>query len=339
MSEATVGYLMQRIEDSTTDSQAAHYIAKFRAMETHFFKYIHPQVDTSLALSSVNSKTSDIMTIHGCRHVVDLIDSLDKLGSSIEDKRMESALNPREAYVLLCAAHLHDAGNIGGRKNHPERSGQLIKKHRSLFHDTETCHNIYDVARVHGGESPKYGRDTFNELQGDNFASPRLRLLAAMLRLGDELSENPERVPEAVREWFQASPHSNLAFRYAQAFSGFRLQNDTLDIRFRLYPEQYLYTTKTCGHVATFFEHLERKIDVIEKEARYCSQYGRPDLDVRRIRITLEYFSKDFPSECTKRSKLTLELERGYPGKLAPLMERCSEELSESTFEALCGGG
>lgn len=345
MNHTTGGYLVQRILNSKSNDQCSHhrhsvhYIAKFRAMETHFFDRIHPVVDASLALTSRNHKSPDIMTIHGCRHVADLIESLDKIGSSIEAKRNDSALDPLEAYILLCAAHLHDAGNIGGRKNHPERSGQLIKDHLNLFYDTETRHNIYDVARVHGGESAKYGSDTFGVLDADNFASPRLRLLAAILRLGDELSESPERVPQAMRAWFQASPESNLAFRYAEAFRGFELQNDTLDILLRLHPEQHQYIAQIDGSQTSFFDHLERKIDVVEKEARYCSQYGRPDLDIRRIRITIQYYRDSFPSECTKRSTLILDLDRGYPGDLMPLVERCSDFPTDTTFESFCGGG
>ena len=344
MNHATHGYLVQRILNSQSNSQCTHhrhsadYMSKFRAMETHFFAEIHPVVDTGLALSSRIDENPDIMTIHGCRHVVDLIESLDKIGTSIEAKRKESALDPLEAYVLLCAAHLHDTGNIGGRRDHPERSRELIKTHGDLFYDTETRQNIYDVARVHGGESHKYGRDTFSALDAGSFAWPRVRLLAAMLRLGDELSESPERVPDELLEWFQASPASNLAFRYAQCFRGFELHNDTLAIRLRLYPEQHQYVAKTDGGDTSFFHHLERKIDVVEKEARYCSQYGRPDLDIRRILITIEYYREDFPSECTKRSALTLDLDRGYPRELAPLSERCSGFAPYTTFKALCGG-
>ena len=345
MIHTTSGYLFQRILSSRNNSECSHhsrsvhYLNKFRAMETHFFEHMHPILDSALAFDSRNRQSADIMTIHGCRHVADLIESLDKIGSSIESNRKDSALDPLEAYILLCAAHLHDAGNIGGRQDHPDRSGQLIKEHGDLFYDTETRYNIYDVARVHGGASPKYGRDTFRGINVDRFVSPRLRLLAAILRLGDELSENPERVPQELRRWFQTSPESNLAFRYAESFRRFDLQQDTLNILFSLYPEQHEYRAQTGGAYTSFFQHLERKIDVIENEVRYCSQYGRPDLDIRRIVITIEYYPRSFPSECTNRSTLTLHLDRGYPEDLVPLVDRCCEVPPNTTFQAFCGGG
>ena len=225
----TSGYLIQRIQaakDNPNDpdhARATSYLAKFRALETHFFEKVHPFVDAALLgdsqKASADGENPNIMTIHGCRHVSDLIESLDKIACSIGQRKGAIPLNPLEAYLLLCAAHLHDAGNIGGRKDHPARSGKLIKDHLQLFYDTETRQNVFDVARVHGGTSEKYGKDTFREIGGDNFSSPRLRLLAAILRISDELSENPNRVPDELLKWFQASAESNLAYRYAQSLS------------------------------------------------------------------------------------------------------------------------
>ena len=348
MTHTTNGYLVQRIEKASNDTKnedharAQGYLVKFRALESHFLEQIHPLVDVGLAIDQTRAvkkgnkraakegNNPDIMTIHGCRHVGDLVESLDKLGLSIEEKQGATPLNPLESYILLCAAHLHDVGNIKGRKNHPTNSGGLIKEHRNLFYDTETCQNICDVARVHGGVSEKYGHDTFREIHSDHYSPPRLWLLAAMLRMADELSENPERVPATLLKWFQASPKSKLAYHYAECFRRFDLQNDTLYIQFRIYPDQHKFSKVVEGKSVDFFDHLEYKIDVIEKEAKYCSQYGRPDFDIRRIRLTMEYYKDDFPSDMTNRSTLTLNLDRGYPGNLPSLSERC-EELGENT--------
>ena len=344
----TNGYLVQRIQKANDDpnngdhARAQGYLAKFRALEAHFFQKVHPLVDAGLAADQMSvaedNSTPNIMTIHGCRHVSDLVESLDKLGLSIGEKKGTTPLNPLESYILLCAAHLHDAGNLGGRKDHPMRSGELIKNHRDLFYDTETCHHIYNVARVHGGIDGKYGRDTFRKIHADNYSFPRIRLLAAMLRMADELSENPERVPRELLNWFKASSTSNLAFRYAECFQRFDLQNDTLDIQFRIYPDQHKLVTVVDGKSVVFFDHLEHKIDVIEKEARYCSQYGRPDFDIRRIRLTMEYYKNDFPSDVTNRSTLTLDLYRGYPESLLPLPERCEELGRNTSLGAYCKG-
>ena len=344
----TNGYLAQRIRqaseatDDPDHARALGYMSKFRALEEHLFGSVHPLVDAGLVADSIqstdDSEAPDLMTIHGCRHISDLIESLDQIAQSFHERRGATPLNPLEAYLLLCAAHLHDVGNIGGRKDHPTRSRELIKDRLSLFYDTETRQNVFDVARVHGGTSGKYGKDTFREMGRDNFASPRLRLLAAMLRIADELSENPERVPAELLNWFQASSRSNFAYRYAQAFRRFDLQNDTLDILLRVYPEQHEYAAEVDGETIGFFNHLERKIDVVEREIRYCSQYGRPDFDVRRMRISVEYYKEDPPSLATNSSTLTLHLDHGYPDEPGLLSDRCTELSNVVSLESYCKG-
>ncbi len=348
MSLATNGYLVSRIREAKENTahedhgRAEGYWTKFRDLESHFFQHIHPQVDGALIADGIKSAKGsaapDIMTIHGCRHIVAVVESLDKIAASIAKKEGARELTTLEAYILLCAAHLHDAGNIGGREGHPARSGDLIKEHRNLFYDTESRQNVFDVARVHGGESKQFGRDTFREINSDNFSFPRLPMLAAMLRLADELSENAERVPKELVAHLDASPMSNFAYRYAQCFRLFDLQNDTLDIQLRVRPEQYEFAANIKGNRVTFFDHLERKIDVIEKESRYCSQYGRPDFDIRRIGITVEYFHEEFPGVNRHVSSLSLNLGHGYPDELPSLSTRCDKLGEDMSLADFCKG-
>ena len=345
----TNGYLVKRIEDASNNPQDADharahgYATNFRAFEEKFYGEVHTQVDAGLAMDSASSalkdgSTPDIMTIHGCRHVSDLIENLDKIAQEIARKSGATSLSPLEAYILLCAAHVHDAGNIGGRKNHPNRSRELIKKYMHLFYDTESRQNIFDVARVHGGESARFGLDKLREIPSDNFTFPRLPLLAALLRMADELSENPERVPDALINWFKASPKSNSAYKYARSFRGFELQNDTLSLVLRAAPEQYASNDAEAPQAMTYFQHLEKKIDVIEREARYCSQYGRPDFNIRRIQVTVHFHEEDHPSPVSNTSVVTLELDRGYPNDLPLLSERCAELSDGVSLESYCRG-
>ena len=85
-SHSTTGYLVRKIENATDNvkdpehSRAQAYLAKFRALELHFFDRIHPLVDAGLIAGGhkhlMDGKPPDIMTIHGCRHVSDLVESL-----------------------------------------------------------------------------------------------------------------------------------------------------------------------------------------------------------------------------------------------------------------------
>ena len=344
----TNGYLVKIIQNASelnTDQnhgRAKGYIAKFRALEEHYFDKVHPQVDSGLLADSIqnakNGEVPDIMTIHGCRHVSDLVESLDKISESIDRREGTKSLEPQEAYLLLCAAHIHDAGNIGGRIDHPKRANHFIKKHTDLFYDTASRQNIFDISSVHGGISEKYGKDTLRHINRENDTIPRLRLLAALLRVADELSENPERVQSELIDWFKSSNKSHMAYRYAEAFHKFDLNNDTLIISLRIYPEQHRYVAEIDDARIGFFEHFEKKIDKIEQEVRYCSQYGRPEFDIRIIKITVELYQDETPSMATKTSCLTLKLDEGYPCDLLPLAKRCFELEEAKSLEFYCKG-
>lgn len=348
MNYISTGYLFQKLAQAAGDEDHEHHSlakdlsANFRALENHFFDRIHSGVDAGIAVDQLNRARQDgeephIMTVHGARHVIDVIQSLDKIVRYIDQTFPGHALDCEEAYILLCAAHLHDAGNIGGRDNHANRSGALIAQHKDLFVGTERREQVFDIARVHAGSDRDYGQDTFLSLNADNYQHPRMPLLAAILRLGDELSENPERVPETAK-WHDASATSNLAYRYSQSFRRFELAQEKLFVTLKLYPAQHSYAVTVQEKEMTFCDYLEERLNKLEMEVRYCSQYGRPYLSVRTIRVSIAYHEEDFPSSATNTKTLTLELARGYPQELQPLTERCEELRHYGTLEEYCRG-
>ena len=344
MNYQTNGYLVGLIiaakndVDHSAHGDAIKYYSKFRALEEHFFSNVHPSVDAGLAIGEErarsskngNSEPSNIMTLHGSSHIVDLIKSLDKLSSNLKDKQPENELDPLEAYLLLCAAHMHDVGNIGGREGHAHRSQELIKDYKELFVSSATRQQIFDIASAHGGCDSEYGKDTLRRIHSSNHQRPRLPMLAAILRLGDELSENPERVPVELTKWHESSEKSQQAYLYARSFEKFEANSDDLHVRFNLYPELYDYRTEIDGKTIGCFDVLEDRLNKLELESRYCSQYGRPAFNISKISITILCYNKPLPSTPFRIKNLTLDLERGYPGKLPALNDRCHELREES---------
>ena len=78
----TNGYILQCLISAAEDvhnkdhAEANDYIVRFRAMELHFFNYVHPFVDVGLAISETQlagGATPNIFTVHGSKHISDLI--------------------------------------------------------------------------------------------------------------------------------------------------------------------------------------------------------------------------------------------------------------------------
>lgn len=334
----TNGYVVQRLisaADKQTDkdhAEADKYLKSFRSVEENFFEKVHPFVDVGLAISETqasNVTTPNIFTVHGSRHISDLIRSLDKLAQAIAEDNKEYALTVLEAYVLLCAAHVHDAANVKERAGHPQRAKDVLQQYKELFSSPATIQQIYDVARVHGDSHERFGKDTFRDLDADNSSDPRLPLLASLIRLGDELSENPERVPDLVNKNHDHSDASKLAHAYAKSFASFELRKDTLYVVFNIYPmERNLKLGENPTGCNTFIDYLETKIDVIERESRYCSQYGRPMLNISKIAVLIRTFKEELPSAVDGTVKFDLQLTHGYPTANSSLCQR-SPQLIE----------
>ena len=341
----TNGYLVGIIKAAQRDPDHEHHgladrlLTSFRDMENKFFEKVHPFVDMGLTAEEVKIAAEkgtqpSIFTIHGSRHISDLICNLDKIAKSLmKNKGKKHHFDVQEAYTLLCAAHIHDSGNIAGRADHADRCRQTIIDYASLFKDSTISQNIYDIARAHGGKHPIYEKDTIRAIQANNQEKPRLPLLAALLRLGDELSENSDRVPHEIekRKKGEMASESQLAFAYAESFSSFRLQDGLLSITFRVYEKQHKLTVQVEAEDGqmndlSFYDFLEDRIEKIEKEARYCSQYGRPLLDITDIKVAIHRFEEEDISSQIKHKDLTLNLNTGYPADQdKTLINRCEE--------------
>jgi hypothetical protein len=337
----TNGYLVSLIENASEEikhrdhADAKTYILKFRALEDEFFEHVHPVVDIGLAISEVKlagGQQPNIFTVHGCRHISDLIKSLDKFAEAIADRPTDS-LTVLEAYILLCAAHVHDAANVSERQGHPTECKEILTQNKQLF-VSSVSQQIYDVASVHGGSHPEYKKDTFRSIGTDNSEPPRLPLLAAFLRLGDELSENGERVPELVARYHEPAAMSKLAFEYAKSFKQFQYRKETLFVTYNVHPSQHNFIVTIGDKTISFYEFLESKIDVIDREARYCSQYGRPIFMISQIRVVINLYEGETPSPLKKKEAFTLHLNHGYPDLDQTLCQR-APELYEKCYEKL----
>lgn len=139
------------------------------------------------------------LTDHGIRHVDNVLtNALRLLGDS-----GTKTLSGRDLYCLGMAILFHDAGNVWGRKDHHDQVSRLHDEIRgangSLLREKTL---IVRAARAHTGEAPDGSTDTLKKvadvepLEG---GPVRLREVAAILRLADELAEGPQRTSELMQ--------------------------------------------------------------------------------------------------------------------------------------------
>jgi CHAD domain-containing protein len=96
----------------------------------------------------------------------------------------------QERYWLQCAGILHDIGYASGRKDHPQRSRELILADQDLPFRRKERSIIGLVARYHGYDLPGAEDEEFRTLsEGDQ---RRVLALAALLRVADALDVSHE---------------------------------------------------------------------------------------------------------------------------------------------------
>lgn len=134
-------------------------------------------------------------TVNGLAHVKDVEAKLDRL---IPDDT-KAQLSDFEVYLLLSAVYLHDIGKIRQEyyAHHSQISQETIDKcHTMLGIDNE------HVATVIAWIAYGHGNDSIDSVPGEysiaGYGEARVGFLAALLRLGDELSVTYQRAPRIL---------------------------------------------------------------------------------------------------------------------------------------------
>ena len=140
------------------------------------------------------------LTDHGIRHVENVLRNAIRL---LGTDGLEG-ISGTELYCLGMSILFHDAGNIYGRKGHRDRVARLHDKIRgtdSSLRREKTL--IVRATKAHTGKAQDGSLDTLKEVSNDEHLHGfpvRLREVAAILRLADELAEGPQRTSELMQK-------------------------------------------------------------------------------------------------------------------------------------------
>ncbi len=194
-------------------------------------------------------------TDHSPRHSERIIHNLDRLLEGYSDK-----LNEYERFILLASAYLHDIGMQSPvhaglekkvtyteaeeeqiRKNHNEASAKMIVESCSsgasislgLEHCTEFADCIAQMARYHRNLDLKELTDS--SLAGEDIKLP---LLAALLRLGDELDADFRRVNIEILKIRDIPPLSKYHWWAHYYVQSVEIKRGIVTLYFR-FPEDY----------------------------------------------------------------------------------------------------
>lgn len=215
------------------------------------------------------------LTDHGIRHVDNvLFNALRLLG----DGRTQ-LLTGRELYCLGMSILFHDAGNLIDRDSHRDWISSLHDNVRgkdgSLLRERTL---ITRAARAHTGTALDGSTDTLRDVSNEehfNGEPVRLREIAALLRLADELAEGPQRTSDLMQA---QGAYSKESEKYHQFASDVHMLIDrsngrlvmTFEIDLQKTGPKRRWTQDLRARLSYAYERIQK----LDQERRYTGFYS-----------------------------------------------------------------
>lgn len=249
-----------------------------------------------------------LLTNHGVEHVNDVM-----LHANMIIGKNIKKLNGYEIYLLLLAIHFHDLGNIKGREEHEEKIEEIMMEMEDALPDAVEQQFIIAIATAHGGYV-NGDKDTIFHISVDkscNGIKVRSKLLAAILRFADELSDDYTRAKFKGME----IPVKNQVFHeYSKSLEPVLIEGETVAFHYRI---PYKLTQDRIGKankkVFLYDEILERLAKVM-RELEYCRNYGEGLIKITTLNVTIEVLEPEKIIKSKESIYFRLRIQ-GYPNR------------------------
>ena len=239
------------------------------------------------------AKTEPNLTDHGPRHIADV---MRQVFSIIGSDKSDHALEARDLYILLQSILFHDVGNLHGRNRHNERVGNMFINARGNGDDLRRERDlVVRTARAHSGKSSAGDKNTLIELD-DHAHSPfgpiKQRSIAAILRLGDELAEGPQRTTRYYRENVGYDEKSKIFHEYSRCTSIMADRaSGRICLTYDIDVEDFLTGTGAIDRprLEELICFVRYRIAKLDQERRYTKFYCRVIEPFNRTEVTANF--------------------------------------------------
>lgn len=266
------------------------------------------------------------LTDHGPRHI-------EKVGNEAAKivEQMDAELVPYEIFLLLLSIQVHDIANISGRASHENRIDEVWSRvFGPLGFDSLDKSMAIQIAATHGGTF-EGTKSTLRAVQKETKYKNtpiRPRLLAAILKLADELAEEIDRASTAKLELGVLPKESEVYHIYSSGLHTAHVEASSGTIELGLaFSSKYFNRKFGKGQGETFLldEIYERTLKTWS-EAIYCSRF-LPNLLLTTVEVDIQIFDEATSLEAY-RIRYRLE-DTGYPTVAASNIYDVCPELAD----------
>lgn len=234
---------------------------------------------------------------HGEEHIAQVIERAEQIVSKFKGER----LSEFEVFILMCAIQIHDIGYVLGKNGHERSLIQLFDEHvKDIIPDTPERRVIKNIAMAHGGRSFNGSRDTISSLSNsENLLGEKIRtrLLAAILRLADELADDSTRKSAGALELEIVGELSLIFQDYSRVLHTVRLDyNENGDCQIILVFELEIKDLEKVYRLGDEEKYLLDEIYdrtlKMERERRYCQKFMNSEICINNINIMINIYGE-----------------------------------------------
>ncbi|WP_312822761.1 hypothetical protein [Epilithonimonas sp.] len=321
------------------------YIATYKILKQNFAP-IHNEIKTKILEIEKEGYFND----HGPDHIKMVVDRASKIINNFKLNDSSFLLSQYEIFILLVAINLHDSGHlISKRSGHAQAAKELLsrfdKNPNSLLSVNER-RIIGDIAKAHGGKN-----DPIGMLQSDDYISGkkiRPKLLAAILRLADELAEDKSRASrflldlteESGLEYEPLDKHSEIYHRFSEAIDSVFLEGNVIKLSFCVSVKNLNKKfEKKSDNVITEHFLLDEIYDRCLKtftETLYCNRFYPPHNRYSKITVVI-FLLDEYDDYIIDPISFIME-ENGYPLMyVKDIFTMCKQSLKTVTGRNIDG--
>ena len=303
-----------------------NYVATYKQFKQFMDEEIHPNV-----VYMTHRLESEVdLNDHSAKHIEMIIRKVSMILWDENGKcSLELKLKPYEMFILLMAIQIHDAGHIyEGREKHAENAHKLLDNLNKYTVTAPESALINKVANAHSGKN-----DPIGYLEDETAISSipvRVKLLAALLRLGDELADEYSRASNYRLDEKMISPKSRLFHAYSQCLYSFtpRVVSHDVQMQFSLNKlmctSTFVKPTKEGDKEIYLLDEIYSRTAKTFLECMYYNRFVPVEVRLTTVNVIISFYDEKTYQEFYPSIKYRIE-EKGYPS------------ISEDNIFALCG--
>lgn len=227
---------------------------------------------------------------HGPGHIERVLEKLDQLvGGNPARQRL---LRPYELFLTMLSILYHDIGILRAREDHAGISSVFVEEEQNTYLVDPRDRDLISAAVVSHSSSKDIALETerFSDEELIGNQSVRPRVIAALVRLADELDEDFRRAETAVQEKLDLPEASVFHWQFCQRVRGIRpdlgSRSINLDVKFE--PEDVGRTVLVKDRRRPFVSAFAEKLAKINRERMLVGQFLPEPLRYGQLKVSVK---------------------------------------------------